>query len=1090
MPKNLELSDAISSNNAKTKEEIELRNKALQALLACDPNNKEAFRKAVVDHKAHWGEALITVPAQGWFRNPLKAAPKQDEYEKSDEFLDATGATAPPFKAIRQKAVQELVKQGLANAPDDVIVAILQNNPPEVRAYLASRTECQFLTTAPDWAPSVEPKIDPTKPAPTVAPKASNNSVDVLSDAGVVALQNEFAERLLLKNVAKLSSYTELEALLSPDSKIREKAAADLKLPPYISLKKPLSEATKKAITDQVEKLKKAEVELAINYFVTNLTDTKLIALKGDLETDDLDFIADKLPAVQGNQAALEDTRRRLIERFLQVYLPTQSTNLEVLNAPNLESMRNTLSDQLGSDAYEAFITEERSVAVKQALLQGVINHHVTEKDIEALVKAPNVDQVRAVLQTMGVVNLSWVNDAQLTQIKQAARARLFMMKLNEHSPFGNQAHSELVAAFAHLPVLKQNAVLVMKPKEIRHLLRAEDATAIKHYLGHELKDAERIGLETERNNRLTAIHNAEIVKALASFKPAIKLDGQQITAINALLVDQSVPPVYKPVDSTVKADYKGLVDNIRKVCAVPNAEEGRFYAAFGLTATGDFTDSTTPAKIGEQHKLRKDLLNEFHDPLTSPFKKALLEVVLSLPLTVAVTPAVSNILEQTLADSDNMKIFLETLKAHPDAGAKALGSQLEKDLTKAEFDTIKNAQLSLNFDDNAQSHYETSLETLIKNRKLLTDTRNSLRPLLEVESMQLLSPAFQGKAKKESDSMLAHYKQLANQVELTLDSLRREKHILEGYLATIPPTAKKLRKGVEEELRKVVFNLDHFEKVLVKLHGSKDGKEPGLIATIENALKDNNTLLYKSDRISYEEIDVGAPLPDSANAVVKNSAAAVVINSSQSDSLAFLMGNRLEPNKQRVYNFVKDVSGKKETGQFTEQFTSTAGEFSGKLQVTKFPTTEAARVEFALALAVQGLANAKTPPSANKRLVLQGVDGAHLEYLYAAFISLGVPKDAIVSHSSAFDPETQYGRFYGVANDSTLASFSEYKALVKQSIDALSQITNAREDKHGVKSNLDASVKEAVGKVDKESLREITKQRDEEGPAPSGPRK
>ncbi|MFI4919318.1 MAG: hypothetical protein ACHP65_07160 [Legionellales bacterium] len=116
MSKNRELFAALHDVDVLSNQDADLRNKALDGLLQADPSDVDAFRSALVKHKAFWegfaGGIMQTpqpVPADAVV--PMVPAP---DFFTTDDFLDP--ATQPSFQQIHQLAAEQRVQLGLKQA--------------------------------------------------------------------------------------------------------------------------------------------------------------------------------------------------------------------------------------------------------------------------------------------------------------------------------------------------------------------------------------------------------------------------------------------------------------------------------------------------------------------------------------------------------------------------------------------------------------------------------------------------------------------------------------------------------------------------------------------------------------------------------------------------------------------------------------------------------------------------------------------------------------------------------------------------------------------------------------------------------------
>lgn len=232
MPKNAEFHNVIIQLRSRSDILDKDKCDALDALLNVDlkETNQQStkdFRKSVVQHKEVWGNFD---ELEDYFFGDDEKDPE------GDDFLDPQ---APPtFNSIAQKAAEERVKLGLAQAELEVIVGILKNNDKACREYLARQLKSVHLKQIPEW------------PA----------NVNILTDDVLKRIKIE-AEDILVKNYISSMEKTGLEELGKIDNvNDFQKKWADLMSdsiefnPDFIHV--PEMEVLKKAIYEQQLKLK------------------------------------------------------------------------------------------------------------------------------------------------------------------------------------------------------------------------------------------------------------------------------------------------------------------------------------------------------------------------------------------------------------------------------------------------------------------------------------------------------------------------------------------------------------------------------------------------------------------------------------------------------------------------------------------------------------------------------------------------------------------------------------------------------------------------------------------------------------------
>lgn len=1164
MPKNGQFLDVLDDfQNLLTKNEDE-RNTAFEALLGADPSNPEEFRKAITDHKEFWNDCnpgLINFIPSRKFRT-------EESYLQSKTFLDPDDPIT--FQQIHQLAAKQRVKLGLVKSDTETLVAILKNNPDECRAYLASKPDIfSDLSQTSGWQPDVT--LAPVPPV-TVG-KKGNKSTNILSDIAIGEVKNEASQLLLLQLINGSEDQQLLNNLLSAGTKPAVEGAANaLGFPTEGNglLSHPLSLEISTALNDRITELKEKAAKSGFEGFVNSLSDKQLLDFGEHLEKDNPGFKAG-LPAPFKTDMAdtdLDWAKGVLGVKHLQVALASKEGDIrpiiEALKTKDEGELKTKLKTLMGNHDYiDHSVTKENLGPIKKAMFQNVVNRMTNPGQLKALDETKSLAKFQEALGRLGITPNDWVKDSDLQDMKQWIRSRQLELQVRDVSQLGSTVHSKLFSVFKDLPVDKQREILE-KPETLRDILNAKEKHIAEHYLGKDAKGIDELVAENTRLSAFREIHNSEIARILANFKPDITLSGDQVNEINKAL--HEVKASDHPDTFTDAREYKSLIDKIKD--QVGAVDTGQFYKEFNLKRDGSgFTSNTeTVDKIEEQHEFNKRLMDEYSKPKNSKYEK-ILDVFLTLnkdhplnkkALSIDPTNSLTNGIVKKLLASKNPEEFIGSLikinlpNIELTEEQKSLKKAMELEFTPAMFREMKNIARQRNFLSDKVANVVNALEVvqgrllgIQENHKPITDSKEKLKFINDIDPVHLYNPSFQGTAKSKAVEMRDRYQEMTKDTALTIDQLRRQAIDLESYLANLPDDnqfnaplsleqkelIKQLRTDLEKELKAVREDLKFYENVQKNL-----GK---ILEAVDVAAKGKQHYFYNPEGvtrhppISPDEISTLPKLSGTPSISPHTS----VTTHSTGTIKDYLLGERVPEGKIQPV----DVSHKTKTqdgrsieyvGRYTadpnapSQVTSKKGEISkvpgGKYEVLQFPNQDPppqtreeqialaeARVKFAMTMAIDILSNLDAPPSKDKPLVLRGSNPEELNYLYTAFVVLGennpklkFGKDAIEVNSAVFNPDHEKGRLWGFKGDSLYSSVFTNKNLTSVSTivdNKIKHMQTITEEKFGgikERKKVDSKVEELTEKQSqmKKALQSVHKTTEEtikqEGPAPETPSK
>lgn len=1137
MAKNKEFFDALKKIAESAKSDETLRNDTINVLddiLKTDPSDPEAFREIIVDNQDFWDEHD---PGLMEFNEGLIFGPSTEEYLESDDFLDSNDTTNS-FQKLHQFAAEQRVKFDLVKSDVDTLVAILKNNPDECRAYIASKK--------PALGNFSEENVHGWKKdeyTPTIPPVTINKSTDVLPDEAINRIKKEAGELLLIKLINGSENTQLLKDLRDARTKPEaERAANALGFPVEGNGILFLSSDVIDALEERVEKLEQEAAKRGFDGYVQSLSHDALLTKKIGLESTIFSNFRDSLDEPYKTylpESEWERAKGVLGTRYLQAVLSSGTQNLkDALNAKDAGALIAELKKPalLGPHDYiDKAVTEENLGSLKKSMMQSFIKNLKDETNLKALDAlkaldgAKNLDKFKEVLGKLGITPADWVKDTDLKDMKKWARARQFELEINRVSSLGSGAHSKLMSALTQLPVEKQREILA-KPQQLRHLMNAYESHVAEHYLGKNASGIAELLAENKRLEGFRAIHNAEVARVLANFKPEITLNDKQVAAINqALTTANSNPNTYTQV-----TDYKTLIDAIKTQSGSVNQKD--FYNAFNLNDDGSAFTSSTPRKdeMSKQQQHNKNLYIEYNNPANSGNKK-LLGVLLSLdklvifgiqgkPSTPTSSPITNYFLEHLKA-SKTVEEYTDKLfgKNPTDPGLQKLKQDCLRELTPALFNEIKNDIRKQELLDTnpanvmtAVHDLNTEFEAIKKITGPIRTNADKLKFINDIDPVHLYNPTFQGTARSKAAQMKERYEGLSRDCELVVDQLRRQAIALEGHLKSLPQDSqfkaagltleqkeeiKKLRTDLQTELDAVRKDLDFYKKI--------QGKLETIVKEVDVAAKGKMHYYYNSEGIKRHppvSRDQIPPLPNVPNPSLRSSTTATTGSNGRIQE--FLVGEKI-PEGQIV---VVDVSHKtapksgapvETIGRYTQdnnvpdQVTSKKGEISkvpgSKFEILQFPTQVPpptspsddplveAKVNFSMAMAADILASLDSPPTKDKPIRLRGSNPEELEYLYTALVILGeknpkmkFSRDAIEVNSAVFHPDNVKGRLWGFSSNSlysqvfTNTGLTETQNIIQSKIKHMQQMTDEKFSPQKEREKVDSKVQEITDKQSK----------------------
>lgn len=893
---------------------------------------------------------------------------------------------------------------------------------------------------------------------------------------------------------------------------------------------------------------------------IKGLSIDKMIALRN---SNDADFKT-KLESPFNTLTGLEfDKARKLIKDRYDLVAPAEF----LVRAINTDSLANLNAELVNIPAYigipplaEAGIKPLKIKLIKE-LLAGQPVHALST--IKGIGEAKTVADFNTALNKLAIALVSWIDEPARLEIQKAARLRAFEIQLDTKKASKEQKEA-FIAVFKKLDAAGQSDKLTDKKagKALANALKASDSNALEvDYLGKSAKGVDKADLDkiievnktaAQQHAILTGIHNAPLAKIihelrLHELKPPVELTPEKIAAINSVFTKKGPPlkiddlsdaGVYfiTNLELILGVNLKSTIESHLRSIKKDGAIEKEFELLLGA--------------IKKDNELKGELLLVYHSEKATVNRK-LLDVILSANLGASAVAASAGLpkldaLYENFTESDNKDTFIG--KFTPGSPVR---QHLKDNLTETRFKEIKEHQNRLNLVsmgfitadfETAQKTLENTLKEIDKIRNSLAGNATALKHLHKITQHQLISPAYQGKAREKSEEMLANYKELDKVCELALDKLRREQVKLEIIIGDL----NRLQGGLNNREVTDLFNsaqfklealkkdIKYYEDILQKLRGHNrevtlaDGSKQiehveGVIEVVEKAAAGTTNYVYSPATVTYATMTKdeflklesdGTGLPSVSPILAKSREALV-----EKDSLAaevseetdipedkgldgYLLEDSLKAGQIRVYDYKQTLSaGPSATpkldfvGRFTEEQIRDTSTFPRtRLTVKMFPDAVEDRVEMTFEMALQILSRFDGMPTKELPVKLKGYSKDQVEYMYAALITLGVDSEAIKMNTAVFKPEQHKGTLWGF-NKKTFSALGEldkdkHKQVIKESKEKLAGLSDVKADKKGQWKEANKSAIEATTALKKQkAYLDAKEERDEHGSVPVGPK-
>ena len=737
---------------------------------------------------------------------------------------------------------------------------------------------------------------------------------------------------------------------------------------------------------------------------------------------------------------------------------------------------------------------------------------------------------------------MDWITRADKDDIQEVTRPHAFKIHINTNSKFGSEFRPELLEALKNLPPERQEALLA-KPEQLRHLMNAKDANAVKFYLGRDAEGIDEVVGENVRLAGFQQLHSVPIAKALEN--TGFTLDKSKIQALNDL-----IETIHNDDFATV-VKYKELVDDISEKCGIPPGNP-IFYAAFGLNDEGnDYLEGAKDgivASIKGQRDYNKDLYSAVQNSRDGR-NKEIISTLLRVEKTAPLTDAHITKINDYFKASVDLPEFLTKIGNDPKPLIKGLKAGMGDELTAISFNQLKiqswaaplRGTNTVAFNQ-AVTQMDGVLDNMRAKREPYGDTAVKFQFLADVNPLHLADASFITECKDDPDGMRAKFGGMADQCDLIIDRLLRNQAMLEAQIASLPTRIPggedvderedqilDLRDRLKEELAETKRNLATFRTYQQKLSGPS-----GILNAIDDAIANKKNEYYEPASFTTRIVKAGNTITTSPPTTgTAPPLASATINSGSSKVGNFLKEDRLGPGDKCEYEMNHVVtSGSPPTtfkaqGMFVEKRDTVppapskakGGQIIKQEQCTfvvEQPPTQThpprtpqsatdprlndAKVNFYMGMAVSILSrfDPKNPPSKDNPIRLNVTSEADMRHLWTALVIVGEKnaknmhfgRDAIIVESGPFKPANERGMF-GFTKESY---YSQYKKDYGHIVDA--KVTDAKGMAKRQTEHID-SVKHAEKGIDKykkgmndirTNVDDSEKIREEQGAAPEAP--
>lgn len=1032
MAKNDKLLKVLNGNfPGKSPREI---NAALDALIKADPNTASEFRKALIDESVFW----------------TSLDPSLAPIEDKDDYLLSGGEGAHSLEnnliALRQKAAHQRVLRGLQSAKMDVLNEIAkEEDKQKVRDFIKDNSPLLWQV---GWG---------------------DLTADQLTDDSVTAIRAEAKEKLKQALMEEISTDDDLENL-NNGYKDPDDYESDT---PKDWVAESDKAALKAAIKDQALFVAKQRLE-------NHKEQSELAAL---LKAADFDKFIDEIKKIDAI-----------------------GEHVDWITEDDIGFLKDSARAALASQISEA-IEDIDDASHLQALIKAA--------------KPENISSYQKTLASIPVLSdAAFLNEKNFAAVLPAIRKKAFELQVEKSSPYGKVAHQELIQAFNGASADKQAAIARELEKNVLRLLHARDENDVKRMLGG---DGSAAAAENRRLEKFKKIKNAEAAKLLANLfsekvKPPVDLSDDAIDQFNSYFSANDGAQYNNPCAN--EGEYCQLIKDVftairAQLPAVITEKD--FYNKFGVSDDGSAV-SVQNIKDGvlDQRNFNLALLV---DAANDPAHASFIAKFMSVKKTGSLDAGNVNALWQCFDKSKSFQEFKTKVSTDANLPGK-LDANWSQQFTAADFMKLKAEGIKeLKTTKEIRNHINAQLDALWKSfpaTKFMGGTRERvLRKLAESDVETWFDPAFMERSKHHAEVMKPKFEALAHECDVIIREMTLHKESLESLKENLPDHSDSFPETKRDSFLIILDkNITELNEAIAVYKEARNKLMNQVLPNMEEAIKGGKvvqgfrantgvkvTVVKRGDE-SYETMD---KVGDFHLAESERSS----LSSGDSGKIPWA-ADKMEADEARFF----DVTSKGEKTTFGARFKEERGEAlkpaavyandkrqqsAIKLTVVHSPLSaagksstkeeaEAAKINFAMVMASQMLAELDGPPDKKHPIVIRGSNAEELKYLWTALkvlqeelkdTKMNFKDDAIQVKSLYFRPETQKGRV-SWSSDSLYKTVFQKEANVaiwKGRANDLSQLVK---DKYA-HDQRKASAMGVISRLFKNEIKELTKTRKEQ---------
>lgn len=625
-----------------------------------------------------------------------------------------------------------------------------------------------------------------------------------------------------------------------------------------------------------------------------------------------------------------------------------------------------------------------------------------------------------------------------------------FAMHLSTYSSLTAEAYPELMAKFGDFSKDQQQRIL-SKSKAIPALLLATDEKDIASFLELDPNEVNNLFDELQRVNQFKAIENTEIAKILATIgypSPNLEFKSpQSAKTINQLLQKNRYVESTQNHPFDTLATYEHVVESIFKELKAPVIAMDEFKTIFGIDVVNQTLDNTSErfTSIKQQHMQNSLLMDKVEKIGLHNYDEALLALLLVQKKVITTKNKIpSQEVDFTETNLNEAQNIIDNWGSYDDfiINLSKYMPRIKHELSPSQYKTMQEKRLQdllssnatatkkgifspdKKFSDLALDATQKALERTENNRKLIAQSMNPLMFIKNVETIHLICPAFRAQGtnpvKPESPAdVIKRYDDMIKQCDFAIKSLDidfadlefREK-VLNAVNAGQPPSEKLQAqiKAIAEEKRLITaLKEEYTDRIKAKLTDIINAYQHVKPKTIATHLNKTHFKVF-TGKIQHQPKTQSIPAAPPGTVGISANATSTTASSPSPDVLNDLLIDAPKAGEVRhTHMLFTDPKTNAETiiGIFKEEFKDVSvplpvgGQLVSHpikevlLTIEEFPGADkpSERLEFAMVMISQLLANAEEAPGKNNKILLEGTskkDFTSLQYLWTAAVIIG----------------------------------------------------------------------------------------------------